>query len=133
MASTTAKYAPKFGRPSEWIVVPGNGTKKGSQTSNVFPASVKNIEESKRQVICHRSPGSPSKSSFISQDILHAIKMKNLSMKVPAHLRSIKSRYNDRGNVTGMTTAQTTVESMLLRFGEICLQIALRLTRKLPR
>lgn len=52
--------------------------------------------------------------------------MKLLSMKVPAHLRLVRLRYNDRGNLTGLTTTQTTADSMFPRFKEVCLQIALR-------
>ncbi|POS88401.1 hypothetical protein EPUL_000062 [Erysiphe pulchra] len=61
-----------------------------------------------------------------AQDILHAVNMKLLSMKVPAHIHFVNLRYNERGNPTGLTTAQTTAEAMLPRVKEICLQTALR-------
>lgn len=52
--------------------------------------------------------------------------MKLLNMKVPAHLRLVRLRYNDRGNLIGLTITQKTADSMFPRFKEMCSQIALR-------
>lgn len=57
--------------------------------------------------------------------------MKLLSMKVPAHFRIIKLRYNERGNPTGLTTAQTTADALVTRVKEEILQTALRFDAKI--
>lgn len=126
MASVAAKNVTKTNKPEEWTTVPGKGSKKGLKNSSIFPDPVKTAEESKRRVIFRRKAGASTPPSNIAQDILHAVNMKLLSMKVPAHLRLARLRYNDRGNLTGLTTAQTTADLMIPRFKELCLQIALR-------
>lgn len=47
-------------------------------------------------------------------------------MKVPAHLGIIKLRYEERGNLTELTTVQTTADALVTRIKEEILQTALR-------
>ncbi|KHJ31344.1 hypothetical protein EV44_g0239 [Erysiphe necator] len=62
----------------------------------------------------------------MARNILHAVNMMLLSMKAPAHLHLTTMRYNERGNLTGLTTAQTTAEAMILRFKGSILKVVLR-------
>ncbi|KHJ30548.1 hypothetical protein EV44_g3500 [Erysiphe necator] len=128
MASIAARNAPKSGKLSEWTILAGNGPKKNIniKSGTTFPPPTKTSEESKRRVIFYRQEGTPARSSKTAQDKLHAVNMKLLSLKVPAHIRFVNLRHNERGNLTGLTTAQTTAEAMLPRVKEVCLQTALR-------
>lgn len=104
-----------------------NGTKtKNTNTREKWPSQLKNVEESKRRIIFTRKSESTGKPPATAQDILHAIKMKLLSMKAPAHLRLIKLRYDERGNLTGLTTTQTTADAIVTRVKEELLQTVLR-------
>lgn len=49
-----------------------------------------------------------------------------MSLKAPAHLRLTKLRYIERGNLTGLTTAQTTADAMISRVKEEILKTVLR-------
>lgn len=53
--------------------------------------------------------------------------MKLLGMKAPSHLRSTKLRYNEKGNLTGLTSSQTADEAMIACIGADLTQTALRL------
>lgn len=53
--------------------------------------------------------------------------MKLLGMKAPSHLRSTKLRYNEKGNLTGLTSSQTAAEAMIACIGADLTQTALRL------
>lgn len=61
-----------------------------------------------------------------AQDILYTLNMKLLSMKLPAHLRIVNLRYNERGNHTGLITEQTIAECMVFKFRKVLLKTALR-------
>lgn len=91
-----------------------------------FPNSVKSVEEPKRRIIFTRLKGISINPITVCQDILHAINMKLLGMKVPPHLRPTKLRHNEKGNSTGPISSQTTVEAMVTLFGEELTQTALR-------
>ncbi|KAI0998331.1 hypothetical protein K3495_g9860 [Podosphaera aphanis] len=120
------KSTPK-GKLVEWTTVSRNGTKtKNKNSREKWPSQLKNVKESKRRIIFIRKSDSPGKPPSTAQEILHAINMKLLSMKVPAHLRLIKLRYNERGNLTGLTTAQTTADAMVTRVKEKLLKTVLR-------
>lgn len=84
------------------------------------------MEEVKRRVVSLRSPDAPAVSKSIAQDILYALNMKFLSMRLPAHIRLIKLGYNQRGNMTGLTSTQTTAEILISKFRKEILQTALK-------
>ena len=89
-------------------------------------STAQNVEKSKRRVIFIRKEGLQGKSPSTAQDILHAINMRLLSLKAPAHFRLTKLRYNERGNLTGLATAQTTANAMISRVKEEILKTVLR-------
>lgn len=99
---------------------------KNNDNKISMPPPLKSVEEGKRRVVFLSSSDAPAASKKIAQDILHALNMKFLSMRLPAHLRLIKLGYNERGNLTGLKSAETTADIMTSRFREVILLIAQR-------
>ena len=126
MAAMVARNAPQTGKTVDWTTVTRKGSKKEINTKGTWPAPLKNVEESKRRVIFIRKEGLQGKSPSTAQDILHAINMRLLSLKAPAHFRLTKLRYNEGGNLTGLTTPQTTADAMISRVKEEILKTVLR-------
>ncbi|KAI0996241.1 hypothetical protein K3495_g11938 [Podosphaera aphanis] len=125
MSAIAATNAPSASKPAEWEAV-GHKKAKKKAPKDALPAPIKSVEEVKRRFIFQRPSEAPQMSSSTAQEILYSLNMKLLSMKLPAHLRVVKLRYNERGNLTGLTTEQTTAEIMISRFQEIFLKAALR-------
>ncbi|KAI0999675.1 hypothetical protein K3495_g8525 [Podosphaera aphanis] len=125
MSAIASTNAPSASKPAEWEVV-GHKKAKKNAPKDAFPAPIKSVEEAKRRFIFQRSSEAPQMSSSTAQEILYSLNMKLLSMKLPAHLGVVKLRYNELGNLTGLTKEQTTAEIMISRFQEIFLKTALR-------
>ena len=125
MASIAAKNAPQTSKSLDWNIV-SRKEPKNTNAKDIWPGMVKNVEEQKRRIVFTRKTEKTVSSPSTAQDILHAVNMMFLGMKAPAHLRPTILRYNERGNLTGLTTAQTTAEAMIVRFKENILKVVLR-------
>lgn len=126
MAKVAAINAPTAEKPANWSIVHNRKGSKKKAPKNDFPAPMKSVDAAKRRVIFLRSPEAPRATGSEAQDILYALNTQLLSLKVPAHLRLVKLGYNERGNLTGLTTEQTTAEIMISLFQEVFVKSALR-------
>ncbi|POS87913.1 hypothetical protein EPUL_000244 [Erysiphe pulchra] len=125
MASIAATNAPQTSKNVDWNTV-SRKKSKNINAKDMWPGMVKNVEEQKRRIVFTRKTEKTVPSPSTAQDILHAVNMMLLGMKAPAHLRLTRLKYNERGNLTGLTTAQTTAEAMIVRFKESILKVVLR-------
>ncbi|KAI0998810.1 hypothetical protein K3495_g9388 [Podosphaera aphanis] len=124
MSTIAATNVPSTAKPVKWKVI-GNKKAKNAQKDAV-PAPTKSVERAKRRFIFLRSPEAPQGTSSTAQDILYYLNMTLLGMKLPAHLRVVKLRYNERGKLTGLTTEQTIAGTMTSIFQVVFLKSALR-------
>lgn len=99
---------------------------RNTNAKDMWPGMVKYIDEQKQRITLARKLENTVSSLSTSQDILHAVNVMLLGMKAFVHLRPIRLWHNERGNLTGLTTAQNTAEAVILRLKKSVLKVALR-------
>lgn len=115
MASIAGKNEPKSSKSVDWKIVSHRGT-KNKNARDTRPGQVKNAEESKCRKLFTRKVENTGRLISTAQNILHAANLILMVMKASALLRLKRLRFNDRGSLMGLTSSETTAETMITRF-----------------